>query len=99
MRVICYKSSTPEQLSALFNLAAGQVEIEILTLQNYLQLKAHCNLVQLCIHRSYENWLTYICESAFSYMNFIKNKHRTRPAWLMHIDKTENCSVKLFTRL
>ena len=32
---------TAEQLSALFNLDAGQVEIEILTLQNDLHLKAH----------------------------------------------------------
>ena len=82
-----------EQLSATFNLDAGQVEIEIVTLQNDLHLKAHQaapNFWSLVDTEKYSGvstaamkvaslfGSTYLCESAFSDMNFIKNKHRTR---------------------
>ena len=86
-------TGTAENLSTTFTLDAGQVEMEIITLQNDLYLKAHLsnpnfwNLVDMekyksictaamkvaCLFGS-----TYLCESAFSNMNFIKNKHRTR---------------------
>lgn len=86
-------TSTAEQLSALFNLDAGQVEIEILTLQNDLHLKAHQSAPNFWCLVDKEKYScvstaamkiacffgsTYLCESAFSHMNFIKNKHRTR---------------------
>ena len=82
-----------EQLSATFNLDAGQVEIEIITLQNDLHLKAYQaapNFWRLVDTEKYSGVCTaamkvaslfgstYLCESAFSDMNFIKNKHRTR---------------------
>lgn len=82
-----------EQLSATFNLDAGQVEIEIITLQNDLHLKAYQaapNFWCLVDTEKYSGVCTaamkvaslfgstYLCESAFSDMNFIKNKHRTR---------------------
>ena len=82
-----------EQLSATFNVDAGQVEIEILTLQNDLHLKAHQDAPNFWCLVDTEKYKgvctaamkvaclfgsTYICESAFSDMNFIKNKHRTR---------------------
>lgn len=63
-------TSTAEQLGALFNLDAGQIEIKILTLQNDLHLKAHQSApnfwclfdkekIQLCMHSSYENCLLF----------------------------------------
>ena len=82
-----------EQLSATFNVDAGQVEIEILTLQNDLHLKAHQDAPNFWCLVDTEKYKgvctaamkvaclfgsTYLCESAFSDMNFIKNKHRTR---------------------
>ncbi|KAM9726312.1 general transcription factor II-I repeat domain-containing protein 2B-like [Menidia menidia] len=82
-----------EQLSATFSLDAGQVEIEIITLQNDLRLKAYQadpNFWCLVDTEKYSGVCTaamkvaslfgstYLCESAFSDMNFIKNKHRTR---------------------
>uniref|UniRef100_A0A8C9YYR3 SPIN-DOC-like zinc-finger domain-containing protein n=1 Tax=Sander lucioperca TaxID=283035 RepID=A0A8C9YYR3_SANLU len=82
-----------EQLNATFNLDAGQVEIEIVTLQNDLHLKAYQaapNFWCLVDTEKYSGVCTaamkvaslfgstYLCESAFSDMNFIKNKHRTR---------------------
>lgn len=82
-----------EQLSATFNLDAGAVEIEIITLQNDLHLKAYQAAPNFwCLVDTQKNsgvctaamkvaslfGLTYLCESAFSEMNFIKNKHRTR---------------------
>ncbi len=82
-----------EQLSATFNLDAGQVEIEIITPQNDLHLKAYQaapNFWCLVDTEQYSGVCTaamkvaslfgstYLCESAFSDMNFIKNKHRTR---------------------
>ena len=81
-----------EQLSATFNLNAGQVEIKIVTLQNDLHLKAHQaapNFWSLVDTEKYSGvstaamkvaslfGSTYLCEWAFSGMNFIKNKHRT----------------------
>jgi len=82
-----------EQLRATFNVDAGQVEIEILTLQNDLHLKAHQDAPNFWCLVDTEKYKgvctaamkvaclfgsTYLCESAFSDMNFIKNKHRTR---------------------
>uniref|UniRef100_A0AAR2LN01 DUF4371 domain-containing protein n=1 Tax=Pygocentrus nattereri TaxID=42514 RepID=A0AAR2LN01_PYGNA len=82
-----------EQLSATFNLDAGQVEMEIITFQNDLHLKAYQaapNFWCLFDTEKYSGVCTaamkvaslfgstYLCESAFSDMNFIKNKHRTR---------------------
>ncbi|KAM9332685.1 uncharacterized protein KZ484_017796 [Pholidichthys leucotaenia] len=82
-----------EQLSATFNLDAEQVAIEIVTLQNDLLLKAYQaapNFWCLVDTEKYNGVCTaamkvtslfgstYLCESAFSDMNFIKNKHRTR---------------------
>lgn len=81
-----------EQLSATFNLDAGQVEIEIITLQNDLHLKAYQaapNFWCLVDTEKYSGVCTAamkvaslfgstnLCESAFSDMNFIKNKHGT----------------------
>ena len=86
-------TSFAEQLSTTFNLDAGQVEIEIITLQNDLHLKAYQaapNFWCLVDTKKYSGVCTaamkvaslfgstYLCESAFSDMNFIKNKHRTR---------------------
>uniref|UniRef100_A0A3B3HZV5 Uncharacterized protein n=1 Tax=Oryzias latipes TaxID=8090 RepID=A0A3B3HZV5_ORYLA len=85
-------TSTAEQLSALFTLNAGDVEMEILTLQNDLLLKAHQSAPNFWCLVDQEKYSgvctaamkiacffgsTYLCESAFSNMNFIKNKHRT----------------------
>ena len=82
-----------EQLSATFNLDAGQVEIEIVTLQNDLHIKVYQaapNFWCLVDTEQYSGVCTaamkvtslfgstYLCESAFSDMNLIKNKHRTR---------------------
>ena len=102
MRVICYKSFhvlyvgvsfTAEQLSYLFSLSATDVEMEILTLQNDINLKAHQSAPNFWCLVDKEKYSgvctaamkiasffgsTYLCESAFSNMNFIKNKHRTR---------------------
>lgn len=81
-----------EKLSATFNLDAGQVEMEIITLQNDLHLKVYQtapNFWSLVDTEKYSGVCTaamkvaslfgstYLCESAFSDMNFIKNKHRT----------------------
>lgn len=86
-------TSTAEQLSAMFSLDAGQVEMEIVTLQNDIHLKAHqaaANFWGLVDTEKYSSLCTaamkvaslfgstYLCESAFSDMNFIKNQHRTR---------------------
>ncbi|XP_070408070.1 general transcription factor II-I repeat domain-containing protein 2-like [Nothobranchius furzeri] len=82
-----------EQLSATFSLNAGEVEIEIITLQNDLHLKAHQSEPNLwCLVDTEKSkgvctaamkvacmfGSTYLCESAFSDMNFIKSNHRTR---------------------
>ncbi|QQP54701.1 Uncharacterized protein FKW44_007616, partial [Caligus rogercresseyi] len=82
-----------EQLSEMLSLDAGQVEMEIVTLQNDIHLKAHkatenfWGLVDierfsgLCTAAMKVASLfgsTYLCESAFSDMNYIKNRHRTR---------------------
>lgn len=81
-----------QQLSSTFNLDTGQIEIEILTLQNDIHLKAYQgdpNFWCLVDTEKYKGVCTaamkvtclfgstYLCESAFSNMNFIKNKHRT----------------------
>lgn len=86
-------TSTAEQLSILFSLSATDVEMEILTLQNDINLKAHQsapNFWCLVNKGKYSGvrtavmkiasffGSTYLCESAFFHMNFIKNKHRTR---------------------
>ncbi len=44
-----------EQLSAAFNLDAGEVEMEILTLQSNIQLKAP----QCSLHSIYESCLSF----------------------------------------
>ena len=82
-----------EQLSATFNLDAEEVETEITTLQNDLCLKAYqaapnfwCFVDTkkyscVCTAAMKVSSLfgsTYLCESAFFDINFIKNKHRTR---------------------
>uniref|UniRef100_A0A1A8L2L2 Uncharacterized protein n=1 Tax=Nothobranchius pienaari TaxID=704102 RepID=A0A1A8L2L2_9TELE len=82
-----------EQLSATFSLNAGEVEIEITTLQNDLHLKSHQSEPNFWCLEDTEKYKgvctaamkvacmfgsTYLCESAFSDMNFIKSKHRTR---------------------
>lgn len=82
-----------EKLSATFNLDVGQVEIEIVTLHNDLHLKANQDASNFWCLADTEKYSgvctaamkvasmfgsTYLCESAFSDMNFIKNKHRTR---------------------
>ncbi|CAI5682820.1 unnamed protein product [Oreochromis niloticus] len=82
-----------EQLSSMFSLDAGQVEIEIVTLQNDVHLKAYQGAPNFWCLVDTEKYSgvctaamkvaslfgsTYLCESAFSDMNFIKNKHRTR---------------------
>uniref|UniRef100_A0A1A7ZIQ2 Uncharacterized protein n=1 Tax=Nothobranchius furzeri TaxID=105023 RepID=A0A1A7ZIQ2_NOTFU len=81
-----------EQLSATFSLNAGEVEIEIITLQNDLHLKANqseSNFWCLVDTEKYKGVCTaamkvacmfgstYLCESAFSDMNFIKSKQNT----------------------
>lgn len=86
-------TSTAEKLSTTFNVDAGQVEMQILTIQNDLHLKAHLgnrNLWNLLDTEKYKIVCTaamkvgclfgstYLCESAISNMNFIKNKFRTR---------------------
>ena len=86
-------TSTAKQLSDLFSLSTTDVEMEILTLQNDINLKAHQsapNFWCLVDREKYSGVCTaamkiasffgstYRCESAFSNMNFIKNKHRTR---------------------
>ena len=100
-----------EQLSATFNLDAQQVEIEIVTLQNDLHLKAYQaapNFWCLVDTEKYSGVCTaamkvtslfgstYLCESAFSDMNFIKNKHRTRLTDA-HLQDSLSYSVKLHT--
>lgn len=85
--------SIGEQLSAAFNLDAGDVEMEILTFQSDIHLKAHQGSPNLWWLEDPEKYKcvctaamkvaclfdsTYLCESAFSDMNFIKNKYRTR---------------------
>ena len=109
-------ASTAEQLSDLFSLSATGVEMEILTLQNDINLKAHQfapNVWCLLDKEKFSDVCTaamkiasffgstYLCESAFSTMNFVKNKHRTRlaDAHLQDFSFTTNCCVKLFTRL
>ena len=82
-----------EQLSATFNLDAEQVETDIIILQNDLRLKAFQaapNVWCLVDTKKYSDVCTsamkvgslfgsiYLCESAFSDINLIKNKHRTR---------------------
>ena len=86
-------TSTAQQLSDLFSLSATDVEMEILTLQNDINLKAHQSAPNFWCLVDKEKYSgvctaamkiasffgsTYLCESAFSNMNFIKNKHRTR---------------------
>ena len=86
-------TSTAEQLSDLFSLSATDVEMEILTLHNDINLKAHQsapNFWCLVDNEKYSGVCTaamkiasffgstYLCESAISNTNFIKNKHRTR---------------------
>ena len=85
-------TDTAEQLSATFNLDAGQVEIQTITLQNDLHLRAYqaaSNFWCLVNTERYSGVYTAamkvatlfgstnLCESAFSDMNLIKNKHRT----------------------
>ena len=81
-------TSTAEQLSDLFSLSAIDVEMEILTLQNDINLKAHHSAPNFWCLVDKEKYSgvctaamkiasffgsTYLCESAFSNMNFIKN--------------------------
>lgn len=86
-------SCIAEQLSETFSLDAGQIEIEIVMLQNDLHLKVHQaapNIWCLVDTEKYSGVCTaaikvaslfdstFLCESAISDMNLIKNKHRTR---------------------
>lgn len=81
-----------EQLSATFNLDVGQVEMETVTLQNGIYLKANQAAPNFWCLADTEKYSgvstaamkvasmfgsTYLCESAFSDMNFIRKKHRT----------------------
>ena len=86
------KTCIAEQLNATFHLNAEQVESEIITLQNDFRLKAYQaepNFWCLVDTKMYDNVCTaamkvnslfgstYLCESAFSDINFIKSQHRT----------------------
>lgn len=79
--------------SDAFNLVSSEVELEILTLQSDINLKAHQGATEFWKLVDPEKYVnistaamkvaclfgsTYLCESAFSDMNFIKNRHRTR---------------------
>lgn len=79
--------------SDAFNLVSSEVELEILTLQSDINLKAHQGATEFWKLVDPEKYVnistaamkvaclfgsTYLCESAFSDMYFIKNKHRTR---------------------
>jgi len=82
-----------EQLASLFSLSASELELEIINLQNDIRLKAHQmdkdfwklldpekfkNIQTAALKLSCLFGSTYRCESAFSDMNFIKSKFRTR---------------------
>jgi len=88
--------------------------MEILTLQNDLHLKIHQSAANLCCLVDTEKYKgvctaamkvaslfcsTYLCESAFSDMNFVKNKHRTRLTCCTSARLTQSCSVKLYSRV
>ena len=74
-----------EKLGEVFNLNADEVVMEIVTLQNDIILKAQqgsllnfWGLVERCAHHSFESCVSvWFNESAFSDMNFIKNKQKT----------------------
>ncbi|KAL3993501.1 polymeric immunoglobulin receptor [Sarotherodon galilaeus] len=101
-------TSIAEQLSSMFSLDAGQVEIEIVTLQNDVHLKAYQGAPNFWCLVDTEKYSgvctaamkvaslfgsTYLCESAFSDMNFIKNKHRTRLSDAHLQDSELQCQV------
>ncbi|XP_069498771.1 general transcription factor II-I repeat domain-containing protein 2B-like [Ambystoma mexicanum] len=82
-----------EQMGELFNLNSCAMEMEIVSLQGDIQLKSrqsHTNFWSLVDYKEYSNLCkaalkvtslfgsTYLCESAFSDMNFLKSKFRTR---------------------
>ncbi|XP_069486307.1 general transcription factor II-I repeat domain-containing protein 2-like [Ambystoma mexicanum] len=82
-----------EQMGELFNLNSCAMEMEIVSLQGDILLKSrqsHTNFWSLVDHKEHSNICTaalkvtslfgstYLCESAFSDMNFIKSKFRTR---------------------
>ncbi|XP_078542665.1 general transcription factor II-I repeat domain-containing protein 2-like [Lissotriton helveticus] len=86
-------SDISEQISVLLNLDSATMEMEIVTLQNDIELKARqsdLNFWSLVDAEKYKNirtaamklfslfGSTYLCESTFSDMNFVKSKLRTR---------------------
>lgn len=85
-------SDNSEQMGEVFSLSAVDLEMEILSLQNDFQLKSHksaADFWKFVDAKKYPNistgamkcatlfGSTYLCESAFSDMNFIKSKFRT----------------------
>ncbi|CAB4062794.1 unnamed protein product [Lepeophtheirus salmonis] len=92
-----------EKMAELFTV--NPVEIEVINLQNHVQLKSHehsQHLWSLVDPKNYKNihqaalviyvlfGSTYLCEVAFSDMNVIKSKFRTRLT-----DKHLNDSIRL----
>ncbi|XP_069077106.1 general transcription factor II-I repeat domain-containing protein 2-like [Pleurodeles waltl] len=82
-----------EQMSVLLNLDSATMEMEIVTLQNDIELKARQSDINFWSRVDAEKYRnirtaamklfslfgsTYLCESTFSDMNFVKSKLRTR---------------------
>ena len=85
-------SDISEQTGEVFSRSAADLEMEILSLQNDIQLKSHKSVADFCKivdAKKYPNIntgamkcatlfdSTYLCESAFSDMNFIQSNLRT----------------------
>lgn len=101
-------TSTAQQLSGLFNLDAGQVEIEILILQNDLHLKAHQCATNFWCPVDKEKY-SYVCTAAMKIACFLVqpisvnqpfSPHRLYQEQTQNLPYrcrrlTENCSVKL----
>ncbi|XP_078512536.1 general transcription factor II-I repeat domain-containing protein 2-like [Lissotriton helveticus] len=86
-------SDISEKMSVLLSLDSSTMEMEIVTLQNDIELKARqsdVNFWSLVDAEKYKNirtvamkllslfGSTYLCESAFSVMNFVQSKFLTR---------------------
>jgi hypothetical protein len=82
-----------KQIAELFNVSALEMEMEVINLQNNIQLKSqqhlphfwslvdsgvYKNIHQAALKASALFGSTYLCEAAFSDMNMIKCKFRTR---------------------
>nr|XP_039247528.1 general transcription factor II-I repeat domain-containing protein 2B-like [Styela clava] len=107
-------SSIAAKFGATFSSDAGQMEKEIITMQNDLYLKAYQgvpNFWGLVDTEKYSGictsalkvasmfGTTYLCESAFSDMKFIRNKHRTGLTdENLHDSLAQSCSFKLHAR-